>query len=106
MGRSIDLSQFPRLPIYAFIGLTGRSIHEPEAAAVESSSPASIIEGWICQLGMPPSSAKRCLANLDRGLARCGREMTMLRWQAVIVFLPRGMIFFPISAACARVALV
>jgi hypothetical protein len=33
MGPSIDLPQFARLPIYAFIGLTGRSIRETEADA-------------------------------------------------------------------------
>jgi hypothetical protein len=34
IGRSIDLSQFARSPIYGFIALTGRSIPEAEAAPV------------------------------------------------------------------------
>lgn len=32
IGRSIDLSQFARSPIYGFIALTGHSIREAEAA--------------------------------------------------------------------------
>jgi hypothetical protein len=44
MGRSIDLSQFVRSPIYAFIALTGYSIRETEAAPVDRTR--VMRQGW------------------------------------------------------------